>query len=72
VAERLRAIGQRHGVTPGAVAVAWTLTDPAVDGAITGFRRPDQVAPVLAAANLELTEQDLAEIDEARLKAARR
>jgi aryl-alcohol dehydrogenase-like predicted oxidoreductase len=33
-----------------------------VDGAITGFRRPAQVDPILAAAGLELTSQDLAEI----------
>ena len=33
--------------TPGAVAVAWTLRNPAVDGAIVGFRRPDQVDPIL-------------------------
>jgi aryl-alcohol dehydrogenase-like predicted oxidoreductase len=72
LADRLRVIGERHGVTPGAVAAAWTLANPAVDGAITGFRRPDQVAPVLAAANLELTEQDLAEIDAAEIEATRR
>jgi aryl-alcohol dehydrogenase-like predicted oxidoreductase len=30
-----------------------------------GFRRPDQVDPILAAANLELTEADLAEIEHA-------
>jgi aryl-alcohol dehydrogenase-like predicted oxidoreductase len=72
LADRLRVIGGRHGVTPGAVAAAWTLANPAVDGAITGFRRPDQVAPVLAAANLELTEQDLAEIDAAEIEATRR
>lgn len=65
LAERLGVIGERHGVTAGAVAVAWTLANPAVDAAITGFRRPDQVAPVLAAANLDLTEQDLADIDAA-------
>src|SRR5207244_10181811 len=62
LATRLRAVADRHGVTPGAVAVAWTLRNPAVDGAITGFRRPDQVDPILAAADLELTAQDLAEI----------
>jgi aryl-alcohol dehydrogenase-like predicted oxidoreductase len=72
LADRLGAIGARHGVTPGAVAVAWTLANPAVDGAITGFRRPDQVAAVLAAANLELTDQDLAEIDAAEIEVARR
>ena len=62
LAARLRTIADRHDVSPGAVAVAWTLRNPAVDGAITGFRRPDQVDPVVAAAGLELTEQDLAEI----------
>lgn len=62
LAARLRTIADRHDVSPGAVAVAWTLRNPAVEGAITGFRRPDQVDPVVAAAGLELTGQDLAEI----------
>ena len=65
LAARLRAVADRHGVTPGAVAVAWTLRNPAVDGAITGFRRPAQVDPILAAAGLELTAQDMAEIEAA-------
>jgi aryl-alcohol dehydrogenase-like predicted oxidoreductase len=62
---RLRAVAARHDSTPGAVAVAWTLRNPAVDGAITGFRRPDQVDPILAAAGLDLTDQDIAEIEAA-------
>jgi aryl-alcohol dehydrogenase-like predicted oxidoreductase len=53
-------------VTPGAVAVAWTLRNPAVDGAIVGFRRPDQVDPILAAGSLELTDEDIAEIKGSR------
>ncbi|HWC86727.1 MAG TPA: aldo/keto reductase [Solirubrobacteraceae bacterium] len=61
--ERLRAVAERYGSTPGAVAVAWTLRHPAVDGAIVGFRRPDQVDPILSAANLELTDDDVAEIE---------
>jgi len=65
LAARLQAVAARHGCTPGAVAVAWTLQNPAVDGAIAGFRRPAQVDPVLAAAGLELTGQDLAEIEAA-------
>jgi len=60
--ERLKAVGERHGVSPGAVAVAWTLRNPAVDGAITGFRRPDQVEPIMAAAELELTDEEAAEL----------
>ncbi len=63
LAGRLRAVADRHGTTPGAVAVAWTLRNPAVDGAIAGFRRPGQVDPILAAAGLELTDEDVNEID---------
>jgi aryl-alcohol dehydrogenase-like predicted oxidoreductase len=63
LAARLRAVADRHESTPGAVAVAWTLRNPAVDGAIAGFRRADQVDPILVAANLELTDQDIAEIE---------
>jgi aryl-alcohol dehydrogenase-like predicted oxidoreductase len=61
--DRLAAVAQRHGTTPGAVAVAWTLRNPSVDGAIVGFRRPDQVYPILPAASLELTGEDVAEIE---------
>jgi aryl-alcohol dehydrogenase-like predicted oxidoreductase len=61
--ERLREVAARHEVTPGAVAVAWTLLNPAVDGAIVGFRRPDQVDPIVLAANLELSDDDVAEIE---------
>ena len=48
---------------PGAIAIAWTLRHPAVDAAIVGFRRPDQVDPILPGALLDLTDQDLAEIE---------
>jgi len=61
--ERLRIVAERHGVTPGAVAVAWALRHPAVDGAIVGYRRPDQVDPIVVAANLELSDEDIAEIE---------
>ena len=60
--ERLRAVAERHGTTPGAVAVAWALRNPAVDGAIVGFRRPDQVDPILPAASLRLDEEDVGTI----------
>jgi aryl-alcohol dehydrogenase-like predicted oxidoreductase len=61
--ERLERVADRYDTTPGAVAIAWTLRNPAVDGAIVGFRRPDQVDPLTGAGNLELTDQDLAEIE---------
>jgi aryl-alcohol dehydrogenase-like predicted oxidoreductase len=61
--DRLRAVGDRHGASPGAVAVAWTLANAAVDGAIVGFRRAEQVDAIVGAADLELTEADLAAIE---------
>jgi aryl-alcohol dehydrogenase-like predicted oxidoreductase len=61
--ERLEAVAGRHGTTPGAVAAAWTLRNPAVDAAIVGFRRPDQVDGIIAAAELHLGDEDAAEIE---------
>ena len=46
IVERLRDVAE-HGFTPGQAAIAWTLANPAVDGAIVGFRRPDQVGEIL-------------------------
>ncbi len=62
--ERLKRVADRHDVEPGAVAVAWTLRNPAVHGAITGFRRPDQVDPIVVAADLELSADDVAELEQ--------
>ena len=64
--QRLTAVAERHGTVPGAVAIAWTLRNPAVDGAIVGFRRPDQVDPVIDAASLELSTEDIAMIEAER------
>ena len=61
--ERLAGVADRYETSPGAIAVAWALANPAVDGAIVGFRRPDQVDPILSAASLALTDEDLAEIE---------
>lgn len=33
--------------------------NPAVDGAIVGFRSPSQVDPIVAAVGLELSQEDL-------------
>ena len=60
---RLQGMATWLDTTPGAIAVAWTLRNPAVDGAIVGFRRPDQVDPIIGAANLVLDEHDVAAIE---------
>jgi aryl-alcohol dehydrogenase-like predicted oxidoreductase len=61
--ERLKGVADAYDTSPGAIAVAWTLRHPAVDGAIVGFRRPDQIDPIVAATELELTDADVAEIE---------
>ncbi|MCW2911974.1 MAG: aldo/keto reductase [Actinomycetia bacterium] len=62
LADALRPIADRHGVTQAAVAVAWTLAWPGVTGAIVGARNPGQVDGWLPAASLQLTQDDLDEI----------
>lgn len=61
--ELLREIGARHGRTPGDVAVAWTLRRAEVTSAIVGLRRADQVAGVVGAAELQLAEGELEQIE---------
>ena len=63
VAETLRAIGLPHGLSPGAVALAWVLSRPGVTGAIAGARRPGQLGDLVAAADACLSADDLARIE---------
>jgi len=61
--ERLREVGQRHGRPPGQVAIAWALQNPAVTGAIVGARSAEQVERNVGAAELYLTDEEIAEIE---------
>jgi aryl-alcohol dehydrogenase-like predicted oxidoreductase len=60
--DALRPVAERHGTSPAAVAVAWTLAWPGVTGAIVGARSPQQVDGWIDAAAIELTEDDRAEL----------
>jgi aryl-alcohol dehydrogenase-like predicted oxidoreductase len=61
----LRDIGSRHGRTAGEVAIAWTLHNPAVTGAIVGVRSRSQVDGIIGAGDFTLNNEELAEIDNA-------
>jgi aryl-alcohol dehydrogenase-like predicted oxidoreductase len=61
--KRLREIGERHGRPPGQIALAWTLRNPAVTGAIAGARNVKQVEGKLSAADISLTDEEIAEIE---------
>jgi aryl-alcohol dehydrogenase-like predicted oxidoreductase len=68
--ETLRAIGKRRGATPGEVAIAWTLTNPAVTGAIIGVRSADQVSGIAGAADIHLGPDEIQEISQGTRQAA--
>jgi len=59
VAEAMRRVAAARGVTPAAVAVAWTLAWPGVTAAIVGARKPSQVDGWIDAATLSLTDSDV-------------
>jgi aryl-alcohol dehydrogenase-like predicted oxidoreductase len=58
----LARIASRHGQTIGAVAIAWVLAQPAVASVIVGARHTGHLAATVAAAQLTLTDRDLAEL----------
>lgn len=60
--EGMRAIGDRHGVSPAVVAIAWVLRQPAITGAIVGARRPAQVDTLMAATTFRLSDAEIEEI----------
>jgi aryl-alcohol dehydrogenase-like predicted oxidoreductase len=61
--ERLLDVAERHGRPPGQVAIAWTLRNPAVTGAIVGARSAKQVEGTVGAADLRLADEEIAEIE---------
>jgi aryl-alcohol dehydrogenase-like predicted oxidoreductase len=61
--ELLREIGSGHDVTPGVVAVAWTLHHPAITAAIVGGRSPQQVEELAPALTFRLNEEEYARIN---------
>jgi aryl-alcohol dehydrogenase-like predicted oxidoreductase len=65
VADLLKAIGARHGRTAGEVAIAWTLRNPAVTGAIVGMRSPQQVEGVIGVMDFRLKQPEIDEIEAA-------
>jgi aryl-alcohol dehydrogenase-like predicted oxidoreductase len=61
--ERLHRIARRHNTSAGEVAIAWTLRNAAVTGAIVGARNAHQAEGVMRAGELRLTDEDVSEID---------
>ena len=62
--ELLREIGSAHGVTPGVVAVAWTLHHPAITAAIVGGRSAQQAEGLAPALDFRLSEDEYKRIND--------
>jgi aryl-alcohol dehydrogenase-like predicted oxidoreductase len=63
VVERLKDLAREGDMSLPQLAVAWTLANPAVQVAIVGARRPAQLDGTAPAADIELSQADLKEID---------
>ena len=64
IVEVLVAVATDRGVSPAQAALAWLLTRPAVTSVIIGARTNEQLADNLGAADLSLTADELARLEE--------
>jgi aryl-alcohol dehydrogenase-like predicted oxidoreductase len=60
----LREIGEAHEVSPSQVAIAWLVARPGITSVIVGARNTEQLGDNLAAASLELSDEEHARLDE--------
>jgi aryl-alcohol dehydrogenase-like predicted oxidoreductase len=56
--EAFAAEAAARGVEPATLAIAWVLSNPQVTAVVVGPRRPEQLETAIAAAELELTQQE--------------
>ncbi|HZY56342.1 MAG TPA: aldo/keto reductase [Rubrobacteraceae bacterium] len=61
--EELKRFAEERGRPVAQLAGAWTRANPAVDAAIVGARRPDQIEGTAPASEFDLSEDDLREIE---------
>jgi len=64
------AVAKRRGATPHAVVLAWLLTKSPMLIPIPGARTPEHARDSASAAGLELTEEDIKELEAAEFSAA--
>jgi aryl-alcohol dehydrogenase-like predicted oxidoreductase len=63
IVDVLRVVAERRGATVAVVALAWVLAQPGVTSTIIGAKRPEQLIGNLAAVDVELTTEDLEELN---------
>jgi aryl-alcohol dehydrogenase-like predicted oxidoreductase len=63
LANLLTEIGYPYNVPAGAVAIAWTLKNPAVTAAIVGSRSPAQIEEMVIASEFRLSDSEARQIE---------
>ncbi len=63
IAAECERIGKHHHRSPGEVAIAWTLANPAVTAAIVGARRPSQLDGIIGAATFRLRNDEVEKLN---------
>lgn len=64
IVDALVNIGQRHDVSAAQVCLAWTMQRPGITSLVVGARRESQLLDNLAAVDLELAPEEIAQLDE--------
>ena len=64
IVDVLNDVAAQHGVSAAQVALAWILTRPGVASVVIGGRKLEQIRDNVAAANLQLTPEDLKRLNE--------
>lgn len=64
--EKLTEFGNKYNVIPGVIAIAWTLKNSNVNAAIVGGRSSEQVDEFVKAAEIQLSDEDYKEINDAK------
>jgi aryl-alcohol dehydrogenase-like predicted oxidoreductase len=62
--EQLKQIAARQGHTCAQLAISWVLRRPEIAAAIVGARRPNQIVETVQAGDWNLSEDDIAEIEQ--------
>ncbi len=63
--DALRTVAERHEVSPARAAISWTLGRPCISSVIIAARTIAHLQDNIAAVNLTLTPEDIAELDHA-------
>jgi aryl-alcohol dehydrogenase (NADP+) len=64
ILDRLEEVGQKRGLPPAQIALAWLLHQPGMVAPIVGASKPQHLEDTIAAAGVKLTAEEIARLEE--------